>query len=348
MRVPNFRKQFAIGGASRLRDRASRLRARTKSLRASTSRWRVSNAGLRVLALLLAVGLWIFVNAGEQGSVEPLTVPVSYRSLPPGMVIMNRPPDFVKIEISGPRTILSLINPERMTLKLDLSGVAFGQSEFKVFPAMFNTPRGTAVTSISPDQIALDVDHIVTRELPVHLVVQGKVAPGYQISSVEITPPNVTANGPSRFVAQLASIGTEPFDLRGLNADADRKIDIASPNPEIGFSTGHVEARLDITEAITDREFRGVDVQVKDSDFKFRVNPKQATLTIRGPATKLALLDAKTLAYVDAKGIEPGSHELPLQVTLPDGMQLLRQSPDKVRLRMYRERRTVAVDEHPS
>jgi YbbR domain-containing protein len=313
-------------------------------------RWRfpITNAGLRLLSLVLAVGLWIFVNAGEQGSVEPLTVPISYRALPPGMIIMNHPPDFVKIEISGPRTILSLINPERLTLKLDLSGVAFGQSEFKIFPGMFSTPRGTSVTSISPDQLALDVDHNVTRELPVHLAVQGKVAPGYEISSVEITPSSVTANGPSRFVAQLTSISTEPFDLRGLNADADRRLDIASPNPEIGFSTGRVQVRLDVNEMITDREFRGVEVQVKDSDFKFRVNPKQATLTIRGPAVKLAGLDPKSLAYVDAKGLEPGSHELPLQVTLPDGMQLVRQSPDKVRLRTYREKRTVAADEHPS
>ena len=313
-------------------------------------RWRVSvnNAGLRILSLMLAVGLWIFVNAGEQGSVEPLTVPISYRSLPPGMIIMNHPPDFVKIEVSGPRTILSLINPERLTLKLDLSGVAFGQSEFKIFPGMFNTPRGTSVTSISPDQLALDVDHNVTRELPVHLAVSGKVAPGYQISGVEITPSSVTAVGPSRFVAQLTSISTEPVDLRGLNADSTRKIFIASPNPEIGFSTGRVQVRLDVNELITDREFRRVEVQVKDSDFKFRVVPKQATLTIRGPAVKLAGIDPKTLAYVDAKGLEPGNYELPLQVTLPDGMQLVRQSPDKVRLRTYRERRTATADEHPS
>jgi YbbR domain-containing protein len=312
------------------------------------ARLRISNTGLRALSLILAIGLWVFVNAGEPGSVQPITVPISYRSLPPGMVIMNHPPDFVKIEIAGPRTILSLVNPQRLTLKLDLSGVAFGQSEFKVFPAMFNTPRGTTVTSISPDQLALDVDHIVSREVPVHLVVQGKVVPGYQISSVELTPASVTAIGPSRFVAALTSVGTVPFDLRGLNADADRTVDIASPNPAVGFSTSRVDARLDVTETITDREFRGVDVAVKDSDFKFRVEPRQATLTIRGPAVKLATLDAKGIAYVDAKGVEPGSHELPLQVTLPDGMQLVRSSPEKVRLRMYHEKRTASADEHPS
>jgi hypothetical protein len=63
---------------------------------------------------------------------------------------------------------------------------------------------------------------------------------------------------------------------------------------------------------------------------------------------KLAGLAPKGLAYVDADGLEPGSHELPLQVTLPLGMQLLHQSPDTVRLRMYREKLTTTADEHPS
>jgi hypothetical protein len=105
---------------------------------------------------------------------------------------------------------------------------------------------------------------------------------------------------------------------------------------------------VNVAEAITDREFRAVDVEVKDSGFKYRVEPRQATLTIRGPAVKLAGLAPKGLAYVDAKGVAPGSHELPLQVTLPDGMQLVRQSPDKVRLRTYHEKLTTTADEHPS
>ena len=158
----------------------------------------------------------------------------------------------------------------------------------------------------------------------------------------------MTARGPSRFIAPLVSIGTEPLDLHGLNADAARTLDIATPNPEIGLSAGRAQIKLTVAEMITDREFRAVEVQVKDSDFKFRVDPKQATLTIRGPANRLARLDVKTLAYVDADGLAPGLHELPLQVTLPDGMQLVRQSPEKIRIRMYRERLTSSADEHPS
>ena len=309
-----------------------------------------NDTSLRILAVLLALGLWIFVNAGERGAVDELTVPVSYRTLPRGMVIMNHPPDFVKIEVEGPRTILSLLEPEQLTLKLDLAGVAPGRSEFKIYPAMFNTKRGATVTRISPDLVTLDIDRMVSREVPVRLALREKVAPGFAVSGIELTPPAVSVTGPSRFVSQLSDVSTDPFDVKGLTTDTEGPVDLTEPNPEVRYSVARVDARVHVTEMIADREFRAVDVEVKDPDFKYRVDPKQATLTIRGPAAKLAGLEAKGLAFVDAKGVEPGSHELPLQVTLPDGMQLVRQSPDKVRLRMYREKRTTNAnaDEHPS
>jgi YbbR domain-containing protein len=311
-------------------------------------RFRGSNIGLRVLSVLLAIGLWMFVNAGERGSVESLSVPISYAELPQGMVIVNHPPTQVKIEVTGPRTLLSLLDPERLTLKIDLRNVAAGQSEYKIYPAMFNVGRNTAVTSISPDSLSLDIDRLLTRDVPVHLAVEDRVAPGYTISSVDINPPSVTVVGPSRYVAPLTAVNTAPFDLKGLIANTNRTVEIVPSDPSLGLSTGHVDVRVNVAEAITDREFRAVDVEVKDSDFKYRLEPKQATLTIRGPAIKLAGLAPKGLAYVDANGLAPGSHELPLQVSIPDGMQLVRSSPDKVRLRMYHERLTTTADEHPS
>ena len=196
--------------------------------------------------MVLAIGLWIFVNAGERGSVESLTVPISYASLPQGMVIVNNPPTQVKIEVTGPRTLLSLLDPERLTLKIDMRSFAAGQSEFKIYPSMFNVGRNTAVTSISPDQLSLDIDRLVTRDVPVHLAVEDRVAPGYTISSVDITPPNVTVVGPSRYVSPLTSVNTEPFDLKGLTSDTSRSVEIVPPDPSLGLSTGHVDAQVNV------------------------------------------------------------------------------------------------------
>jgi hypothetical protein len=300
---------------------------------------------LRTLSVVIAIGLWVFVNAGERGSVMPLTVPISYRSLPAGMAIMNQPPDFLTIEVAGPRTLLSLLEPERLSLRLDLRGVAPGQSDFKIYPSMFNVPRQTSVTRISPDQLSLDIDRVINREVPVKLSLEGKVADGYRVASVEVRPATISISGPSRYVSQLNQIETQPFVVKGISTDIERSAALAEWNPSVRYSVALVDARVDVAEQIADREFKGVTVEVKDPDYKYRVDPKRATLTIRGPTLKLSNLDAKGIAFVDAKGVEPGSHELPLQIVLPNGMELVRQSPDKVRLRMYREKISITADE---
>lgn len=302
------------------------------------------NAGLRVISLMIAVGLWLFVNAGQRGAVESLSVPLSYRSIPPGLVIVNHPPDFVKIEVAGPRTLLSLLDPERLTVRLDLASVPTGRSDLKLSPSMFNSPRGTSVTRITPDEVHVDVDRIVMRDLPVHLEVDGQPGSNYEINAIDLKPATISISGPSRYVMALQKIDTEPLELKGESSDVEARLALQSPDPNVHLSVNRVQVRLNIAEVIANREFKGIPVEVRDTDFKFRVSPQKATITLRGPATKLDGLDPKGIVYVDAKGGDPGAHDLPLQVELPDGMQLVKQTPDHVKLRIYREKRTDVSD----
>src|SRR5271167_3094828 len=182
--------------ASRLRDALTRLilggklpREVSPPLRPLLMQRIRRNVGLRAIALLLAIGLWFFVNAGQRGALAPMRVPISYRALPAGLVIVNQRPDSVQIEVRGPRTLLSLLDPDRMLLRLDLSGVTLGQAVFKIGPEMFNVPRQTDVTRISPSQIVLDIDRIADRQIPIHVNVQGQPAVGYRVVSARANPP---------------------------------------------------------------------------------------------------------------------------------------------------------------
>jgi hypothetical protein len=315
-----------------------------------TRAWRraIKNLPLRLLSLAIAAGLWMFVNTGQRNAFDELNIPINYRRLPAGLVMVNHPADFVKIQVNGPRTLLSLLDPERLAVRLDLAGIGPGQASYKINPTMFVVPRGTTVTSVSPAEVILDVDHVVQRDIPVHVELDGKPAAGYEVAGAEAKPSSVMAIGPSRYVNTLAQITTEPVDIKGATAEVERRVDLENPNPAVALTAMRVNAKVEVAERISNREFRAVNVQVRDSDYKFNVAPNRATVTIRGPILKLQGLDPNSLAYVDAKELTPGSHELPLQLELPDGMQVVRQSPEKVRLRLYHEKRNTAADEHTS
>lgn len=296
------------------------------------------NLGLRIISLLLAVGLWVFVNAGQHGATQSFNVPVNYRRLPPGFLLTNPHPDFVKIQVSGPRGLLSLIEPNRLAVALDLAGVGVGQASFKLGPDTFNVPRQTTVTSISPSQIVLNVDRLVTREAPVHLLLNGRVAHGYKIESTEITPQTIELRGPTREVGRIDQIDSEPVDLTALDSDVTHTVALVAPGGMSRIDPDEVSVRILLGPVVAEKEFRALAVQVRGTDYRYRIQPAHVDVTLRGPILVLAKLDLKSAAYVEGEAMTPGYYNLPVQIALPDGVQLVRQSADTVRLRIYREK----------
>jgi hypothetical protein len=63
---------------------------------------------------------------------------------------------------------------------------------------------------------------------------------------------------------------------------------------------------------------------------------------VRGPVNQLSVVDLRGSVFVSAEDVVPGSHTLPLQIELPDGIQLVRANPESVRVRIYRQKRAAS------
>jgi YbbR domain-containing protein len=297
------------------------------------------NLGLRIISLLLAVGLWFFVNAGQHSSLEWFNIPVNYRGLPPGFVITNQHPDFIKIQLSGPQTLLSLVDPSRLALRLDLFGVGVGQASFKLGLDSFNVPRGTAVTSISPSQIVLDIDKFLVRYLPVHLVTAGRPADGYRIDSVEISPRRVRVRAPSREIANLETADTEAVDVGGVATDTEHDAAINLAGNMMRLEPSEVTIKISVVPVIATRDFHAVPVAVRNTSYQSSLQPPRIRVALRGAKLELSKLDLSGAVFIDGDGMGPGTYDMPVQVQLPQGMELLHLWPDKVRITLRRSAR---------
>jgi YbbR domain-containing protein len=312
----------------------------TRGFAAAFRRGVQRDAGLRLISVLLAVSLWVFVNAGQHGSLEAFNVPISYRGLPPHLIITNPHPQSVRIEVSGPRTLLSLIDPSRLTLRLDLIGVTVGQVSLRVNPEAFNVPRQTSVVGVAPSQIVLDIDQMVTRDLPVHLALNGAPAAGYHVLMQEATPRTISVRGPSKEFARVEMVQSEPIDLTGATANLAEPVALVMPFANARIDPAVVTANVTIGPIIEEREFRGMPIQVRGNENAFHVEPAHINLTLHGTQLALTKLNANELAYIDATGLIPGTYNPPVQVTLPQGIEVVHQSATKVKLRIYSQIRT--------
>jgi YbbR domain-containing protein len=317
---------------------AARTAKIRRSLVSRMARALERDMGLRLISLMLAIGLWIFVNAGQHGALETFQVPVSYRDLPPGFMLTNPHPDFVRIQVSGPRTLLSIIDPTHLRLRLDLTGVGIGQASFKIGADSFPVPRHTEVTSVLPSQIVLEIDKYVTRDIPIHLVLSGSPGVGYKIAGTEVAPATVAVRGASREVARIDQVDTEPLAVAGITSDLARDVNLMAPTSAVRLESDEVTAKVTLAPVVTQQEFHDVPISVRDSDLEFRIGKHYVNLALSGPLLTLEKIDLRTAVYIEAAGLGPGYYNVPVQIDLPDGVALVHQTPEKVKLRVYREK----------
>jgi len=75
----------------------------------------VNNLSLKLLALLLAVALWLLAT-GATDTKRELSVPLTMRNLSPELVVASPIPEFVDVTIAGPRSGFSGCDPKKCRL----------------------------------------------------------------------------------------------------------------------------------------------------------------------------------------------------------------------------------------
>ena len=130
------------------------------------------------------------------------------------------------------------------------------------------------------------------------------------------------------------SVDTEALDVTGLATDITHLAAVVSPGAMIRVEPTQVMVKIAPSPVISSKDFHGVPVVVRDADFQSRVVPGRINLTLRGPILQLRKLNLTGAAYIDGDGMEPGTYNVPVQVQLPPGVELMHLWPDKVRIRV--------------
>jgi YbbR domain-containing protein len=143
--------------------------------------------------------------------------------------------------------------------------------------------------------------------------------------------------GPSRELARFEELDTEPVDLTGLSTNATREVATPAPAPGLRVDSSPVAVSISIAPNIIEKEFRGVPIAVQNTAGQAtRTWPSSVALVLRGPQLTLNKIKLDKIVYIDAQGLTAGYYDALLEVNLPDGIELVHQAPEKVKMRIYR------------
>jgi YbbR domain-containing protein len=304
-----------------------------------------SNLGLKVLALIIAVGLWLAGHRDIERSVE---VPVVLRNIPAGLMVRDNRVDYVVLRLTGPRTLVSTFDAETLKVGVDLSAAKPGTGIFPLSSNSLKIPRGVAVSRITPPVINLRIEPVLKRVLPVSVRLANKLPAAYQIAATAINPEKVSVQGPADDVRGLASIETVPIEIEAGRGVLKREVRLSTEGKPLVFAPDQVDVAITVEAAMIVKEYGGVEVQAKNGSGEYNISPTSVYLRFTGPADVLEKFDVgASQVFLDLNGLGVGEHSLPLSFSLPPEIKLLEQKPQQFKVRIMKPKNDQISEKQP-
>jgi len=165
-----------------------------------------------VLSVFLIIGVWSTFTRGVD-TVISMDIPVEYTNRPADMEILDTSVNAVRLEISGSGALLRRIQPEQVSVKLDLSKGVSGPNTFTISAASVSLPPGILLRDVKPPVVEVTLDRTVKTDLPVQVDWVGKIQEPYVIAQVKIDPPAVQVSGSARILSNISAVYTEKISV---------------------------------------------------------------------------------------------------------------------------------------
>jgi YbbR domain-containing protein len=213
---------------------------------------------MKLVALGITLALWLGVTGLSTPTTQRLTsVPLSLR-FSNNIEVTNEPIQEVDLVVSGDRRRLAQINKNDLIVSMDISDVMPGDRVINLTSETVDPvslPTGVKLDEIQPSRIAVRVETVEEKEVPVEAETYGELPEGYELYSESVTPSKVRVRGPSGFVRSLSSVSTERIDLSNRVSDFTvRQIPVSVANPKAAV----LETVVDVSFRIGERRIERV------------------------------------------------------------------------------------------
>ena len=175
----------------------------------------IQNAGLKLVSLALAIGLWMVVARDPIAEVET-RVPLEFHNLPDNLEIDSANATDVRIRVRGPERVIRTLQPEDVRAEINLGNVRPGERTFDLSGRQIHLPQGLEVVQIIPGQFHLSFDERATRNIEIRPRVIGTFATGMHVTQVIADPSTITITGPRHGVEAVDAATTDPVDASGV------------------------------------------------------------------------------------------------------------------------------------
>lgn len=245
------------------------------------------------------------------------SLPVSYEASEP--VLSTN-----EVQIVGPQSLVKQV--ASVVGNIDLTNATSSISRNVSLRAIDKRGNPVDGVNISPSTVSAEVaikQLVGYRNVFIKIVTTGTIAQGYHLTSLVVSPPNVTiyASDPDLAENMPAFLDTEPINLTGAYEDFNLNITLQLQDGIVVVGNPEVTVHIGIEAIQSSIQLLAVPVEIINmtNGLKVNLSPDTVDLYVSGPMNLLEQLVAGDIKVViDLKDRIPGTYQLTPEINLTD------------------------------
>lgn len=257
-----------------------------------------------------------------------------------GYVIAKTTPVPDSIQVDGPKSLVSKIS--RVVAKADVSGLSRPNNRIAADIVMYSADdeiidQFLLNKNLNDGEAFVDVELYSTKTVPVQIDTKGiEPAEGYTLSGLVYEPQTMEVYGPDEALEALEQlqIPASALILRDIGGREKLTIDILDYLPENIKLVDENANLIAVTVSVAPIGTAILDIPVASIEIK---NASENLIVSYGDIEDIQvgfqgaeevlnnLTQNKVKASIDLKGKKAGTHDIPVQFIMPDGVQLMKE-----------------------
>lgn len=305
------------------------MNAKTKSVISFLRQAVFGNVVYKTLAIVFAIVCWYLIQGREIIEINrqvrvSLIIPDGYGVKGPAAIMKDATlrgsrSDLAKITRRIPLEAEIHISEERrgsFRMRLDKEHIANWNERVKL--------------TVHEAYIKVEVDKLITKEVPIEIFMQGVPAEDYIIEKATIEPDSVTIIGLHGETSKIQKVLTLPVDIDGLQKNRSFVVGLAGSNDDISYEIEEVKVTLQVGEKKINQKFEGIAVEATGGQ-PAKIDPPTVAITVQGIPAVLEFMDARSFqAFVDIEGLGVGRHERKVIAKIPESTVLIETLPENI------------------
>lgn len=276
----------------------------------------------KLIALAAAFIMWVFVMADQDPAInDSYVVPLTISNVPYELVPLCEEKN-IKIKTRAPRSYFVKYSSNAFRVYANLDGL--GEGEHKITPQVV-MPQGFELLEIVPATVAVKLDPLTERPMPLELTTSGSVAQDSAIREIKKSTDSVIVVGPKSFVEQTARVfgnvnftgNTSSFEMQIPMRAVDDKENVV---PNVRVVPSIITVSIDIESGIKKKIVPVIaELSTADGWELVKINVEPAQIEISGAESVInSIVTLKTVPFTVQTGqrIFKGT----LKLIVPDGV----------------------------